>query len=280
MPKLTQISNELSNWIQTTLKTGVNPEAIVQAMIKKGFEPEFAYSTLLHIVNDKPVKTAGPAPYAYEQPEIDMKGKVISVGDRQMKVLMKIEKPYVLYIDNLLSEEECDELITYSGDKLRPSLVFDPATGVKKEVPGRTSSGAYFQLHETELIATIETRIAELTNYPVENGEGLQVLQYKAGEEYKPHFDFFPANQVDQAKGGQRVATVLIYLNDVEAGGETTFPRIGLSVTPKKGSAVYFHYGNSQGQVDRMSLHSSIPVSTGVKWVATKWIREGAIPIV
>ena len=70
---------------------------------------------------------------------------------------------------------------------------------------------------------------------------------------------------------------MLIYLNEVLGGGETVFPKVGVSIVPKKGSAVYFHYGNSQGQVDRMSVHSSIPVTKGEKWVATKWIRQGRI---
>ena len=102
-------------------------------------------------------------------------------------------------------------------------------------------------------------------------------MNYGVGEEYKPHFDFFPSGKVDSTKGGQRVGTLLIYLNDVPMGGETVFQKVGLSIVPKKGSAVYFHYTNSKGQVDRLSLHSSIPVIEGEKWVATKWIREGVI---
>jgi prolyl 4-hydroxylase len=79
---------------------------------------------------------------------------------------------------------------------------------------------------------------------------------------------------IDPNKGGQRVGTFLIYLNDVPLGGETVFHKVGLSIVPKKGTAIYFHYANSRGQVDRLSVHSSIPVSQGEKWVATKWIRE------
>lgn len=75
-------------------------------------------------------------------------------------------------------------------------------------------------------------------------------------------------------KGGQRVGTFLIYLNDVAEGGETVFPKVGLSIVPKKGSAIYFHYANEQGQLDRLSVHSSLPVKKGEKWAAAKWIRE------
>ncbi|MCM3568026.1 2OG-Fe(II) oxygenase [Neobacillus mesonae] len=279
MEKLTHISNDLKEWIVNTLKTGANPEMIANAMIKKGFDPIFAYKVLLKLVNNQPVQTSGgnmPL-YKYETPEIGKKGTILSTSDRDIKVLMRIEKPFTLYLENVLSEQECDELIELSKNRLKPSRVVDNVTGEIKAAPGRTSSGMYFRLEETPLIGRIERRIEELTNIPIENGEGLQVLHYKEGEEYKPHFDYFPESKIQESTGGQRIATVLIYLNDVPAGGETIFPKAGVSVTPKKGSAVYFHYGNSEGQVDRLSLHSSIPVAEGEKWVSTKWLRQSEI---
>ena len=276
MEKITRISNELKDWIQQTLRSGVNPESIVAAMVKKGFDQSFAYSTMLRILNNQSLETvdASQSPYMYEPIDLAKRGNIIATTDREIKVLLKMDKPFITYLDNVLSTEECDELIHLSRNRLQPSEIIDPITGEKKSVPGRTSKGAYYHLNETSLISTIERRIAEITSHPIEHGEGLQVLNYDVGEEYKAHFDYFPANQVDTEKGGQRVATFLLYLNDVAAGGETIFPKIGLSIVPKKGTAVYFHYGNSYGQVDRMSLHSSIPVLTGEKWVATKWIRQ------
>ncbi len=279
MTKIKQLSSELRDWIIQTLKTGVSPVAIADALIKKGFDPRFAYESLFKIVGNEQIKTTESTeiPYEYEVPSIGQKGNMITTADRDIKVLSRIEKPFTLHLDNVLSIEECDELISLAKERLQPSRVVDPNTGAEKVVPGRTSKGMYFQIRENEFIEKIEKRIEEMTNFPIENGEGLQVLNYEIGEEYKPHFDFFPPNKIDRDKGGQRVATLLIYLNDVPAGGETVFQKIGLSVVPKKGSAVYFHYGNSIGQVDRLSVHSSIPVQEGEKWVATKWIREGNI---
>lgn len=279
MEKITRISNELKDWILQTLKSGVNPESIVAAMVKKGFDQAFAYSTMLRILNNQSLKTvdSNQTPYMYESIDIAKKGNLIATTDREIKVLLKMDKPFITFLDNVLSTEECDQLIDLSTNRLQPSEIIDPITGEKKAVPGRTSKGAYYHLNETSLISTIERRIAEITSHPLEHGEGLQVLNYNIGEEYKAHFDYFPANQIDREKGGQRIATFLIYLNDVEAGGETIFPKIGLSIVPKKGTAVYFNYGNSSGQVDRMSLHSSIPVLKGEKWVATKWIRQTEI---
>ncbi len=74
--------------------------------------------------------------------------------------------------------------------------------------------------------------------------------------------------------GGQRVATLVMYLNDVEAGGSTVFPEVGLDVLPRRGHAVYFAYTTEEGQLDKRSLHGGSPVSAGEKWIATKWFRQ------
>jgi prolyl 4-hydroxylase len=111
-------------------------------------------------------------------------------------------------------------------------------------------------------------------NGPSDHGERLQVLNYKPGAEYKPHFDYFPKGSPSLEKNGQRVSTLIVYLNDVQEGGATTFPTIGLSVIPKRGSAVYFEYGNSLGQVDPLTFHAGAPVIKGEKWVVTQWMSE------
>jgi prolyl 4-hydroxylase len=277
LQKISQISDELKDWIINTLKVGANPEAIVQAMIKKGFEPAFAFTTMIRILNNGSVKTvnSGQKPYKYEAPAIAKKGNVIQTSDRDIKVLLKLEKPFIMYLDNVLSNEECEQLIELSKERLEPSQIVDSYSGQRRLAPGRTSKNAFYSLGETALVERIEKRIAEITEHPVINGEGLQVLNYGIGEEYKAHFDFFPSGQIQKENGGQRIATFLMYLNDVEFGGETIFPKAGLSVVPKKGTAVYFHYGNSEGQADRLSVHSSIPIVNGEKWVSTKWIRQG-----
>jgi prolyl 4-hydroxylase len=67
---------------------------------------------------------------------------------------------------------------------------------------------------------------------------------------------------------------MVIYLNDVEEGGETTFPSAGWTVAPQRGSAVYFEYCNALGHVDVLSVHAGSAVTRGEKWVLTKWMRE------
>ena len=106
--------------------------------------------------------------------------------------------------------------------------------------------GMFFQRGETALVARIEARIARLVNWPLENGEGLQILQYRPGAEYKPHYDYFdpaePGTPTILKRGGQRVGTLVMYLSEPEKGGGTVFPDIHLEVAPKRGHGVFFHF--------------------------------------
>lgn len=276
LEKMKTISNELQDWIIDTLKQGVSPLAITNGLIKKGFDARFAYETMFEIAFASS-EIKGASAYHYESVYLNEQPNSIVVDNQKVFVRSKFIKPAIVQLDDVLSDEECDFLIARAKSRLQPSKVIDANSGAEKAAAGRTSKGMYFNLQEDDFIARIEKRISLLTSYPIENGEGLQVLHYEVGDEYKSHFDFFPDNRVDLRNGGQRIATMLIYLNDVESGGETIFPKINASFTPKKGSAVFFHYGNSLGEVDRKSLHSSLPVQKGEKWVATKWIRQKAI---
>lgn len=202
----------------------------------------------------------------------------IETSDRAVNILFALNAPRVVLFGNLLSPEECDELVQLSARKLHRSTVVNAATGEYDVHPDRTSSGTHFHRGENELITRIERRISELLSVPIENGEPIQILHYTPGAEYKPHFDFFDpsfeGNDKVLAMGGQRVATLVMYLNDVEAGGSTVFPEVGLDVLPRKGNAVYFAYTTEDGQLDRRSLHGGSPVGAGEKWIATKWLRQ------
>jgi prolyl 4-hydroxylase len=205
-------------------------------------------------------------------------GNRIDVGDREVEVVMRCERPQVMVFANVLSSEECDEVVARSATKLKRSTIVDPKTGKEDIIERRTSEGTFFTLCEDDFIARLDKRIARLMNWPMENGEGFQILRYGVGGEYKPHFDYFPpsdpGSSVHLARGGQRVSTLVLYLNDVVEGGETIFPDVGMSVAPRKGGAVYFRYFNGRGQIDPLTLHGGAPVIAGEKWIMTKWMRQ------
>jgi prolyl 4-hydroxylase len=211
-------------------------------------------------------------------PDIDTSTNRIQTPDRQVDVLMSLNMPRIVLLGNVLSEEECDALAAFSEQRLARSPVVADADGADQIHVHRTSRGAMVQRGETDLVARIDARLAALASWPVEYGEGMQVLRYEAGNEYRPHFDWFdpelPGPRKHLERGGQRLATFVVYLSDVAQGGSTSFPALGLEVQPKKGGAVFFANTDPYGAPDRQTLHAGTPVIKGVKFVGNKWLRE------
>jgi prolyl 4-hydroxylase len=201
----------------------------------------------------------------------------LALPDRQVTVASQLADPEIVVLRDFLSAEECAELIELAKSRLARSTTVSRETGEAQLHHARTSDGAFFNRGETQLIDKIEQRIAALTGWPVENGEGLQVLRYGIGGEYRPHFDYFdpalPGSHTHLARGGQRLGTLLMYLNTPEAGGHTSFPRVGMTAAPIAGHACYFA-SSWADVIDPRSEHASVPVTKGEKWVATKWLRE------
>ncbi len=247
---------------------------MVAAMVGDGFEPEAAAAAVRAMRSGE--LPAGSS-YRYDACPI-APGRVIKAHDREVYSLLRLERPQLVLFDNVLSEEECDQVIALSEGKLRRSTVVDPETGQSTVVAHRSSANTSFQISETPLIDRLDRRISALMNWPLENGEGLQVLRYGVGDEFRSHFDYFPPDQpghaTQVANGGQRAATLVVYLNDVPDGGETLFPDAGVTVAPRRGQAVYFRYFNGLGQLDPATKHAGAPVLAGEKWIMTKWMRR------
>lgn len=276
-----EISPAWRDWIVNNLNRGCTPQSMVESMVEANFDAAFAATCISRAVSnigfEAPLAPVNHHPYLYEPSRV-APGNTIELNDGPIKITMRLERPDIVLVDRFLSDAECDELIAQSKQKCLPSTIVDPQSGDTRIIAERSSEGTYFQRGESALIQRLERRISDLMNWPVARGEGIQVLHYRAGAEYKPHFDYFPAHESGSAphlaKSGQRVATLVMYLNDVDQGGETTFPEVGLSIAPKKGSAAYFAYVNSLGQVDPATLHAGAPVVRGEKWIATKWMRQ------
>jgi len=286
MPVTVNLTSELRGWIIHNLDRGCPPTDLINGMISQRFEPQIARGLVEAFVN---ARSAGIAPpttsvaldisepaYHYEPPRI-AQGNLIRTFDRDVSVLLRYEKPIIVLLEGVLSAEECEQLIELARPRLKPSTVVDPQTGANTVANYRNSEGMFFRLSETPLVARLDRRISELMNCPADHGEGLQVLRYGPGGHTAPHFDFLiPSNRTNDAslkRSGQRLSTLMIYLSDVPRGGETTFPTVGLSVSPRRGNAVYFEYANSRQQLDARSLHAGAPVIEGEKWAVTKWMR-------
>ncbi|MGD6801815.1 2OG-Fe(II) oxygenase [Rossellomorea aquimaris] len=191
-------------------------------------------------------------------------GNRIITEDREIRIIAKVEEPLIVVLGNVLSDVECDALIRLSKDKMKRSKIGN----TRDENDMRTSSSTFIEEGESEVVTRVEKRIAQVMNVPYEHGEGLQMLNYKIGQEYKAHFDFF------KNASNPRISTMVMYLNDVEEGGETYFPKLNLSVSPQKGMAVYFEYFYDNQDLNDLTLHGGAPVVIGDKWAATQWMRR------
>jgi prolyl 4-hydroxylase len=278
----TQLTTQWHDWIVENLARGCAVQALVEDMCRSGFDATFAHAAVEALARGEQPPAAAPLKaqatgYVADAPRLPA-GNVIPTHDRDVRVLLRVATPTIAVLDQVLDDEECDELIRRSADKLQRSTTVDPVNGGYEVIAARSSEGTFFPVNADDFIARLDRRIAELMNCPVENGEGLQVLHYGEGGEYQPHFDYFspgdPGSEAQMVVGGQRVSTLLIYLNDVAQGGATVFPALGLRVLPRKGMAVYFEYSNRDGQVDPLTLHGGEPVEKGEKWIITKWMRQ------
>ncbi|RLN42275.1 putative prolyl 4-hydroxylase 7 [Panicum miliaceum] len=210
-------------------------------------------------------------------------------------------RPRAFLHKGFLTDAECDHLIALAKDKLEKSMVADNESGKSVQSEVRTSSGMFLEKKQDEVVTRIEERISAWTFLPPENGESIQILHYQNGEKYEPHYDYFH-DKNNQALGGHRIATVLMYLSNVEKGGETIFPnaenvscnnsdirqgkllqpkdntwsdcaRNGYAVKPVKGDALLFFSLHPDATTDSDSLHGSCHIIKGQKWSATKWIH-------
>jgi prolyl 4-hydroxylase len=221
----------------------------------------------------------GQLPPRVQVPEPNLQDgrTIITVQGHAVRVLTTLRHPRVVVFGGLLTDEECSGLVAQAAPRLMRSETVDTATGGSEVNAARTSDGMFFERGEGDLITRIEARIAELLGWPVDHGEGLQILRYRPGAEYRPHHDYFDPEQSGTAsilkRGGQRVGTLVMYLNTPDAGGATTFPDVGFEVSPVRGNAVFFSY--DKAHTSTLTLHGGAPVTAGEKWVATKWLRQG-----
>jgi prolyl 4-hydroxylase len=180
--------------------------------------------------------------------------------------------PNVIRFPKLFTPQECAHLAGVAATMLEPARVIDPRTGRWIAHPIRTSDGAAIgPAREDLVVRALNQRIAAASGTDIAQGEPLTVLRYRPGQQYRLHLDTI------QDAVNQRVATVLIYMNEGYGGGETHFPASNLTITPRGGDAIVFRTVTWNGAIDQLSRHAGLPVTRGVKWLATRWIRAEPI---
>ncbi len=179
------------------------------------------------------------------------------------------DAPRVTRFPALFTQDECSYLAEAADPLFEPAMTVEEYTGRELRNPVRTSDTAVFPwVGENPAIHALNRRIAAASGTRPEQGEPLQILRYRDGQEYKPHIDAIPGLD------NQRILTMLVYLNDDYDGGETRFLNADLTVRGKTGDALLFANTDADGRPDQQAQHAGLPVTRGVKLLASRWIRE------
>lgn len=275
------LHEKLVAWAKERFICGWSPDDLIQGMVKVGHPSDYAQRFVSGILAQRNTENTQPSKQFLASNPSDTDAmqfpNSIRLADCKVSILFASAHPRIILMGDLLSADECISLIEMARPELKRAKVVDEKTGEHRIDPLRASATKNCSYKETPVVEAVEARIAALFGHPVTHQEQMQVMHYPVGGLYKPHNDYFdpalPGSPAILKRGGQRIATVVIYLNDVEEGGGTVFPKLGLESRPKRGNAVYFESVDEFGQIDPRLLHTGAPVIQGEKWIAVKWIR-------
>ncbi|XP_017856623.1 PREDICTED: prolyl 4-hydroxylase subunit alpha-2 [Drosophila arizonae] len=178
--------------------------------------------------------------------------------------------PYVALCHNAIHDNELEYIIEQSRPYLKRALVDQ---GVVHEK--RVTMDAAFDLNASTQGRTLRQRLEDMSGFDLSNSDQLAVLNYGIGGHYSMHFDCWSSRDNAAYEAyirSNRIATILLYLNEVQLGGITSFPALGLGVQPIKGSALIWHNMNHEIECDYRTLHAACPTLLGNRWVATQWV--------
>lgn len=183
-------------------------------------------------------------------------------------------------IDKFISKEECEKLSLIINTKLRPSTVADDTDSCAVS-NYRTSQTADLHYFDDSLYLEIDRRISEAIGLKPFLGEIMQAQKYQPGQYYKEHWDFFSPTTKEYRVYcewmGQRTWTAMVYLNDVEEGGETYFKHLKLKIKPKQGTLIAWNNLYKNGVPNLKTMHEALPPISGDKYVITKWFRSWSL---
>jgi prolyl 4-hydroxylase len=275
------LSQEWQDWITENLARSCSPLDMANSMARSG---QHSMMVAKAAIEEAQRMAAGAVEVEtvfapQDMPRIETGINQVRAPDREVELLFALRQPHVVLLGNVLSDEECDAIIRHCDSRYSRSTVTNDVDGASSVHQGRTSEMAFIQRGEADVADRIDRRLSTLAQWPVECSEPFQLQKYGVTQEYRPHFDWLNPDSAGHRshlqRGGQRLATFILYLSDVEQGGGTAFPSIGLEVFPKKGNALFFLNTDANHQPDQQTLHAGSPVVKGTKIIANKWLRQG-----
>jgi len=289
-----KISKDWDKWIKINLDRGCDLDEMHAILMKEGFAPpdikkSLGYEPVFSSLEENDVlsiksKTSffKKIKSLYDEYKVVKKRLLDERNLESSTSKITVDKSYKLEtslaeiysINDFLNKNECEELIRIIKKRLKPSTI--ATSGIEEDKNFRTSRTCDLGNLNNPFIKEIDRRICEFIGIDQKFSEMIQGQYYEVGEEFKSHTDFF---EKDQMKGftkrdGQRTYTFMVYLNDVEKGGETEFINLNRTFTPRQGSALTWNNLTREGLGNHNTMHQAHPIKKGSKAVITKWFRE------
>lgn len=221
---------------------------------------------------------AGAPPLRLDAPAVtDFSGFAV---DTAVEVAPEVHcrEPLVETANRFYTPLECEYMIAYGEPWLGRSNVVGDDGAILKDDRRTSSDATLIGSREDFVVRWLQARMADWLGVPMARTEHQSLLRYQPGQEYRPHYDYLNpgtyGNFPEPGRPGQRIHTIFVYLDFVEGGGETEFPRLGLRIKPARGRLVHFINLDAEGKGDPRTLHSGVSVTKGVKYLATTWTRE------
>lgn len=274
------ITPELREWIIEQVGLGHRPDAVLRSMCDTGWDRETALTaleeTIAGYLDDFAERQHAPSAKTVDRLAQSPGANECWVDGHAIQVLASLHVPPIVMFGQVLSSSECDALIQEARPRLQHLLPRGKEAAPVSKVAQQPSAGMVFGPGETMLCSRVERRISGLLEEPIQRCQGLQVLCYPAGAQYKPQEYLgvaVPSDNTRRSVGGS-VSVLLIYLNTPEQGGSTLFPEIGLEVNPVQGNGLFFSH--DQSSANSRGLHAGAPVFRGEQWVLLKWLETAA----
>lgn len=185
---------------------------------------------------------------------------------------VETDKAEIFAIGDFLDVSECERLCLMIDQVAKPSTLHeqDYSSGFRTSYSGDLDAYDPF-------VMGISRRIDDILGMDSICGEPIQGQRYLPGQQFKPHNDWFYTSekywQLERKRGGQRCWTAMVFLNEVEEGGETHFTEVGIKIAPKPGVLMLWNNALPDGTPNEGTMHAGTPVAKGAKYVITKWYR-------
>lgn len=258
-------------WVLTNLLRKVPATNLYQTLLREGFSHAEIVALLGANLSVSQRQTLA-AEYAARHPQ----PAFIERLPQQGVTRVESDRAELYVVDDFLPLATCEQIVALTKRHLRPSTI--TTAGTEADSAFRTSSTCDLVSLDSGIAQTVAQHIIDYFGFTKGNNEPVQAQHYAVGQQFKAHTDYFAPGTSEYrqfASGlGQRTWTCMIYLNNVEGGGQTEFVKLATSFTPRTGTAVIWNNLLPDGKPNPATLHHAHPVTKGEKIVITKWFRE------